>query len=274
MSKNNISIIIPTLSNTIGLLELVNNLLPLNIPIIVVDNGPRGLKKKLKRNKQVTYLPQKSNQGFAQSINLAVKETDTDWVWLLNDDIYLDQPKRLIDNLLRFVIQNKLTMASPVLLNSKGEIENVGYKIHHAGKINLHKKRYKKNIFSDEIDGLSATCLLINRHDFENMGGFDERFFAYLEDIDLSLRLKQAGKKFGVLTSESVLHYHMMTSKKMGLFKVKQDVKNWLLLIHKHWSKFYFLKNFHLILLERLRNLSGFSKQMWRLFSYQLHQDE
>jgi GT2 family glycosyltransferase len=91
---------------------------------------------------------------------------------------------------------------------------------------------------------------------FEKLGKFDEKFFAYLEDVDFFLRFKKAGFKFGIADVE-VLHKHMTTTRTMGNFKAHQDMINWWRLYFKHPEKFRLDLSF---IVERLRNVSGYLK--------------
>jgi GT2 family glycosyltransferase len=97
---------------------------------------------------------------------------------------------------------------------------------------------------------------------FKKLGGFDEKFFAYLEDVDFFLRLSASrriaqDKSFGIAYDIEVLHNHMTTSVTMGNFKARQDMINWWRLYFKHPEKFRFNLGF---IIERLRNVSGYIK--------------
>ena len=104
---------------------------------------------------------------------------------------------------------------------------------------------------------------------FRSLNGFDKRFFAYLEDVDLFLRLKKAGFTFGVAQEIKVIHNHLTTSSKMGNFKAKMDLRNWYFLIIKNWDKKTILQNLAAILLERWRNLSGYLKATIKAYGWQ-----
>lgn len=60
----------------------------------------------------------------------------------------------------------------------------------------------------------------------------------------------------------------MMTSGKMNNFKSMMDLKNWIFVIAKNWTTRDLITNFPGIIIERLRNLSGFFKSTWRSFGY------
>lgn len=267
---NTLSIIIPTLSNTKGLKKLLLYLNRFPYQIIVVDNQPNEEKKqwiKKLKNDHLVYLPQPKNQGFAKAINLGVEKARGEWLLFLNDDIQF-QVKKLklkIQNfenpfleLIRFAKKNNLIAVSPILINPDGSIENFGYQVLPYGKINLVKQLEDLNV--EGLDGLTAACLLMKKSIFKKLGGFDERFFAYLEDVDIFLTLKEKGYRFGLHQDFFVLHEHMKTGKTLGWFKNWLDFKNWILLIIKHPKKF---KWNHQLFIERLKNLWGIIKTVF-----------
>ena len=263
-----ITAIIPTMLNDSGLFYLVQKLISEKIPIIIIDNQPNSKKHKLAKNKQITYLPQTKNLGFAAAVNLGVKAATTDWLLILNDDIELSKSslhewpsglswsenfKQLLAALISYAQINKLVAVSPVLANKQDKVENYGYRVLPYGKVELNL--YAKDA---NIDGLTAACLLIRRDIFLKVGGFDKRFFAYLEDVDIFLTLKKQNYKFAIYPKLAVIHSHLSTSSKMHKgFKQKQDFKNWILLSTKHPRYFKFKIQYFL---ERLRNLNSLIK--------------
>ncbi len=296
---NTLSIIIPTLSNTKGLKKLLLYLNRFPYQIIFVDNQPNDDKKqwiKKLKNDHLVYLPQPKNQGFAKAINLGVKEAIGEWLLILNDDINFEiqNSKFKIQNpkgtpsglkiknfkdpfleLIRFARKNNLIAVSPILINPKGKIENLGYQVLPYGKIKLINEfnfenlkfgnwklfgNWNLEIGNCPLDGLTAACLLIKKSFFEEVGGFDERFFAYLEDVDLFLTLKEKGYRFFIHPQMVVIHHHLTTGKTLGWIKNWLDFKNWILLIIKHPKKF---KWNHQLFIERLKNLWGIIKTVF-----------
>ncbi len=293
-----ISIIIPTLSNTTGLKKLLLYLDRFPYQIIVVDNQPTDEKKQLIRNlknKNLIYLPQPKNKGFAKAVNLGLQQAIGEWLLILNDDINFEikNLKFKIQNpqgtpsglkiknftnpfleLINFAKKNNLVAVSPILINPDCQIENLGYQVFPYGKVKLINDfkvlalEFKNsNLFriSDlefrisSLDGLTAACLLIKKSVFDKVGRFDERFFAYLEDVDLFLTLKEKGYRFFIHPQIAVIHQQMTTGKNLGWFKNWLDFKNWILLIIKHPKKFRFD---YRLFIERLRNFYGIIKYL------------
>lgn len=236
-----LSVIIPTLNNVKGLKNLLSYFKNKPYKVIVIDN-------------------KKKNLGFAGGVNKGAKDIKTKWLLVLNDDIkFYDDVS--IDRLIEFAEKKKLTALSPILVNPRGQIENLGYKVLPYGKVELVKS--VQSVKSANLDGLTAACLLIRTDVFKKLKGFDESFFAYLEDVDFFLRFKKAGYKMAISDNIKVLHNHMTTSKTMGNFKARQDMINWWRLYFKHKDRFKF--NFQFIA-ERLKNISGFLKATFSSF--------
>lgn len=267
--NNNLTIIIPTLNNTKGLQYLLSYFKEKPYKVAVVDNS-------------------KKNLGFAGGVNKGAKEAKTEWLLILNDDIEFKvkneklrvknynlklkiENEETIQRLIKFAEENKLDAVSPILRNPDRRVENYGYKVLPLGRISLVEEKLTGSRVN-ELDGLTAACLLIKTEVFKKLGGFDEKFFAYLEDVDFFLRLAKLKTKptrfsrrfappqparFAICPDIEVLHNHMTTTRTMGNFKARQDMINWWRLYFKHPGKFKFDLNF---IVERLRNVSGYLK--------------
>jgi GT2 family glycosyltransferase len=294
--KTNVSLIIPTLNNVNGLKFILNYFKDKDFKVIVVDNCPTEEKKKvivdldsrLRGNDTgpVVYLPQEKNLGFAGGVNKGVEDVETKWMLILNDDIEFKvkseklrvknynlklkiEKEETIQRLISFAGENNLDAVSPVLKNPDGKVENYGYKVLPIGRVELIKEMDSRLRGNDNnIDGITAACLLVKTKVFKKLGGFNESFFAYLEDVDFFLRLKklkddsgQARMTFGLAYDVEVLHNHMVTSKTMGNFKARQDMINWWRLYFKHPNKFKVNLAF---IMERLRNVSGYLKATFK----------
>ncbi|OGK56342.1 hypothetical protein A3J15_03215 [Candidatus Roizmanbacteria bacterium RIFCSPLOWO2_02_FULL_38_10] len=275
---NQVTAIIPTYNNIKGLKYVVGFLQKRKIPTIVVDNKPDDEKlhfaKATRGKADVVYLPQEENLGFARAVNKASKHVKTQWMLILNDDIKFHNPET-IEKLYKFVIDNDLMAATPIFVRADGHIENCGYQVLPYGRIKLFKNPPTRQLANQPtIDGLTAACLLINTELFHDTHGFDNSFFAYLEDVDFFLRLKRVGIKFGVCPDLTITHYHMTTSHTMKSFKQWQDLKNWIRLIIKFPDFFpRNPRNLIAIFVERGRNLSGYLKSKFDILRVSLVRD-
>lgn len=182
------------------------------LEVIVVENGSNdGSREKLKNLKNIKLLISKSNLGYTGGNNLGIKEAiknNADFILIINNDTIID--KDAISHFVR--ASNKAQIVSP--------------KIYFAHGFEFHKDRYKKNELGKviwyvggkidweniigshvgvdevdrgqydtqrEIDFATGACLFIKKEVFEKIGLFNEKYFLYLEDMDFSVRAKNAG---------------------------------------------------------------------------------
>jgi len=258
--RTNLAVIIPTKDNKKGVDYLKKYFKDKNYQLKIIYNS-------------------KKNLGFAKAVNSVISDqrlVASKWLLILNDDVEFQEKilnlksqvsnkskitnfkQSTIEELIKYANDQKLEAVSPVLTNPQGKIENLGYKVLAIGKIELITN-YQPLITNHQIDGLTAACLLVKTEVFKKLRGFDEKFFAYLEDVDFFIRFKKAGYRLGVCQGIKVIHHHMTTSKKMGSFKERQDLINWWRLYFKHPERFTFNIQF---IVERLRNVSGLVKKI------------
>ena len=282
-----ISIIIPNLNGEEFLPACLESLktaidqAKISAEIILVDNASTDTSPEIFttfcQNHKINYqlLSLKKNYGFAGAVNRGVKTSKYDWVLVCNNDLKIDKnwllhtTKLLTSQLLNYST-TKLAAISGTVLNYDGSrFESQGLKFYYSGKCNniSNNEPYSPSFFEGrgsgggfKIWGASAALTLYNKKIFNQVGGFDEDFFAYEEDVDLSLRLHNLG--YTTLYVPQALSYHLggATSSRMGNFRHRMDAKNWIYIIAKNYSTTELLIYFPSIFIERLRNLSGLIK--------------
>lgn len=85
-----------------------------------------------------------------------------------------------------------------------------------------------------EIEAVSGACMLVRRVAFEKIGGWDEGYFLHCEDLDLCMRLAQAGFKVMFVPDAVVSHAQGVSSRRRGVF----------VLWHKHWGMWRYYRKF------------------------------
>lgn len=259
-SHINIACIIPTLHNREGVLQLLNDLATLypTMPVVVVNNNQEAYSFNAQLSNLIV-VEQGRNTGFAKACNdgarAAAKHFGVEYYTFVNDDIRCSQP--WIKECITELEKQKWFATTPRINRLDGVAENNGYHVLPQGKV-LELRPQNDN--HELLDGLTAAALVVRRSSFEKLKGFDERFFAYLEDVDLFLRAKKLGYKFGTTETVSVVHQGQGTSSAMPVRKRWLDLRNWYLLIYKNWGARRIMKYFPQIVVERLRNVSGLLK--------------
>jgi len=232
----------------------------LDYEIIVVDNASKDGSQEMLNEFKIYGLKFKvilsyQNKGFAAGCNLGIKESKGDYLLILNPDIVVLENS--IENLYKFMEKNtQVGICGPKLLNPDKSIQFSCYRFPQwyipiirrtfLGKFSWAKKRLDHYLMTDfnhqenkEVDWLLGACLMIRKKALEEVGLFDERFFLYFEDVDLSRRMKLAGWKVFYLASSEMFHYYQRTSAEQeGIFALFSKI-TW---IHISSALKYFLK--------------------------------
>jgi len=170
----------------------------------------------------VIRLP--SNRGFAAAVNAGIAHARSQYVLVLNDDVELDP--RWLETTVSFLDQRleifyccgRIYQAGGLLLDNAGDALSLGGSAWRLGygrpgvctpraglpSSGLHDSGAFD--FPRPVWAVPATATLFRRTVFERIGPFDEDFFAYLEDMDFSLRAARAGLRGFYLPESKCLH--------------------------------------------------------------------
>lgn len=170
-----------------------------NFEIILVDNASTDESIRLieKSYPRITLIQNRENIGFSRANNQAVKKAKGEIILFLNNDTLLNQDT--LEKLLKYKIKNNLNILGPKILDYKGKDIHGGKRlsVDYTGYIGYgHKTFY--------IDGCA---LIINKKDFLTLGGFDEKYFMYSEEIDLCWRAHLYGMKVDICDTTYIKHF-------------------------------------------------------------------
>ncbi len=239
-----IAIIIPNWNGQATLKKCIDSLLvqSLKNSVIVVDNGSTDQSNKILSNygDKITVLKQEKNLGFAGGVNVGLNYSlneNFDFIALFNNDAVADQ--YWLEKLLKQInTDEKIGIVTSKILTSNGhKIDSTGdfYTIwglpypRGRGEVNSEKYDSELSIFS-----ASGGACLFRSSMLKKIGLFDESFFAYYEDVDISFRAQLFG--FKVLYTPQALVYHQIgaTSRKLKGFTTYQTMKNLPMLLLKN----------------------------------------
>src|SRR3989344_3492895 len=191
-----------------------------NFEIILVDNNStdNSIGFTEKNFPQVSIVKLKKNFGFAKAINTGVKKSNAKYVIFLNNDTEVDKNwfKNLVDcaNLHPEVISvnskllnyysRKLIDGIGIIINEVGQAKSIGWQEKHSGQ-------YEKEEY---IFGATGGGSLFRRADFVKVGGFDENYFMYSEEVDFAFRAQFLGYKSIYSPQSIVYHKHKASAKK------------------------------------------------------------
>jgi GT2 family glycosyltransferase len=166
---------------------------------IVVDNGSTDGSLELLRAHEpgVTVVSLATNTGFAHAVNRGIEAASAELVVLLNNDVILepDWLERMVaaiesDPRAASVASKMVDLAHPDLLYDAGDVLRRDGACEQRGRFERDDGRFD---LPGEVFGACAGAAIYRRGAVLAVGGFDERFFTYIEDVDLALRLRLAG---------------------------------------------------------------------------------
>jgi len=209
-----VCIILINWNNSEDTKECINSLLnstETNFDIVVVDNNsiikPNFTDKRIK----VIYLSE--NLGFAGANNIGIKyaaENKYEYVWILNNDTIVERDTLLV--LLDAATSSESQVITNLILyyDTPNQIwfaggyysKIFGKGIHRYINRNVNKVQLKRT----KTEFATGCSIFINTKVFEDIGLFDEKLFAYSEDLDLSMRLKKRG--YNILFVPQAVVYH------------------------------------------------------------------
>ncbi|MDW8002419.1 MAG: glycosyltransferase family 2 protein [Deltaproteobacteria bacterium] len=229
---------------------------------VVVDNGSKDNSLSLlkERYPEITVIRLEKNYGFSFAVNRGIEAAESEYIALLNNDMEVTPGwlREMVDALdryqdagacnpkvLRYREPDRINVLG-IRYNSNSAVEIIG-----AGKEDRYE--YCSNI--RYIFGVNAGASLYRRSMFEDIGLFDETFFASFEDVDLSFRAQLAGYK--AIFVPYAVAYHMVgaTIKRKRYLQTYLNNRNSLLCFVKNMPYELIVKNFPKVLRYRLSML-------------------
>jgi N-acetylglucosaminyl-diphospho-decaprenol L-rhamnosyltransferase len=190
--------------------------------IVVVDNdSDDGSQAALAAVDAAAFVPSGANLGFGSAANIGAAATSGRLLLIMNPDAVV-VPGAVPALAAALDADGGLAVVGPRVENPDGtcypsarRFPALGVAVGHAflGLVrpdNRFTRRYKmldvdRNLAAD-VDWVSGTCMLARRSAFEAVGGFDEAYFMYVEDVDLCWRLHRAGWRVGYEPGARVVH--------------------------------------------------------------------
>ena len=228
----------------------------LNLEIIVVDNHSKdgSLNYLQPKFPGVKFIASETNIGFAKACNRGLKCSDGELVLFLNPDTILPEDcfskcidffenhsdcgalgVKMVDGSGNFLKESKRSFPSPLTslfklfglsaLFPKSKIFG-RYHLGHLGKDTNH-----------EVDVLAGAFMMVRKKVLDEVGAFDETFFMYGEDVDLSYRIQKAGYKNYYFAGTTIIHFKGESTRRGSLNYVKLFYNAMSIFVHKHYGR-------------------------------------
>jgi hypothetical protein len=244
-----------------------------NFRIVVIDNGSTDNSQELLDkykdahiNTDIVYNPK--NFGFAGGVNTGIEyalNDDFEYVALFNNDAIAN--KDWLKNLVNAIGPQDIGISTGLLLRIDGSTIDTTGEQYSVWGLPFPRNRNNKTIKAaggGMVFGATGGASLYKTSMLREIGFFDEDFFAYYEDTDISFRAQLAGWKVAYSPDAIAYHKEGATSKKIPGFAVYQTFKNLPLLFLKNVPRgllipigirFYF--SYWLMFLNAIKNGSG-----------------
>ena len=244
-----------------------------NFEIIVVDNAsPDNSGQEIKMKYQdCKFILNKKNVGIPEGLNIGIKNSDGEFIILMNNDVKVT--KGWLDGFFHAYQKNGtalyqpkfLKMKNPEILDGTGDMINLFGFGFARGKGQIDKG---KHIEIEEISYASGTCMFLPRKIIDVIGYFDQKLFAYHEELDFGWRARLYGYK-SYYVPQSVIHHFGSagwgwTSQKFYFL----ERNRWLVLL-KNYSLKTIIKLFPSLLLIEIIMIGFFAKKgiLWKKIS-------
>lgn len=227
----------------------------INGEIIVVDNHSNDGSKEYFKNRfpEVNFIWNDANIGFGKANNLGLKYATGEYILFLNPDTIL--PEDCLEKCIDFLHLNQNNGALGVkMLDGSGRFLKESkrsfpypftslYKLTGLAKLFPRSKVFAKYHLGNldenknhEVDVLAGAFMMLPSKILEVVKGFDEDFFMYGEDVDLSYRIQQAGFVNYYFAETSIIHFKGESTKKGSLNYVRMFYKAMSIFVTKHYK--------------------------------------
>jgi len=232
----NVSIIIPNWNGKhllVDCLESLKNQTYCNFQIIIVDNGSEddSLSFLEKNYPEVDVIEFEFNAGLSVAVNAGINASTSEYVVVLNNDTevcesWLAELVNAMDDDATYAYATSKILN----FNNHSMIDSVGVGYNRFGlaiKIGLNEKDCGQYDQSVDVFSVCMTASIYRRSMLEDIGYFDEDFFAYKEDIDLGVRARLAGYRCCLIPSAKAYHLGSQANAEcLSNFRLRLETKN------------------------------------------------
>ncbi len=187
------------------------------LEILLIDNhsddaSMQYLRNRYREHAQVRIIEAAKNLGYGQGNALAIAQTQSEFLLIINPDNELE-PEGLQKMIETLQHDPSIGLVAPRLVHPDGTVRDSARRFPTILDILRKRTRLGKfignsslithhsSLEATDVDWVAGACFVMRKSLFEQLGGFDPRFFLFFEDTDLCRRIWQAGKRVVYLPS-------------------------------------------------------------------------
>ena len=223
--------------------------------IIVVDNcsADNSIDYLQPKFPSVQFIANAENLGFAKGCNIGLKKAMGQFILFLNPDTLLPEDCfqkcisfleshtvagalgiKMLDGRGKFLKESKRAFPSP--MTSLYKLVGLSRLFPRSKVFSKYHLGYLNENENHEVDVLAGAFMMIKKEVLEKVGSFDEIFFMYGEDVDLSYRIQKAGYKNYYFADSSMIHFKGESTRKGSMNYVRMFYNAMSLFVRKHYS--------------------------------------
>jgi GT2 family glycosyltransferase/lipopolysaccharide/colanic/teichoic acid biosynthesis glycosyltransferase len=227
--------------------------------VLVVDNASRDGSVDMLRNEfpWVRVLANARNLGYSAAVNQGIESTGTEYVLVLNPDIVVRE--HALDHLLDFMDAHPdAGLAAAKLLNTDGTLQHscrgfytpttLVMRRTPLGRLFPNHPVVRRHLMLDydhaaprSVDWVIGACMLVRRTAIQAVGGMDERFFLYFEDVDWCFRMGRQGWKVWYVPQSEMVHEHRRDSARPKLSRSFWAHLGSMLRYYEKWNRWAYV---------------------------------
>jgi hypothetical protein len=232
--------------------------------IIIVDNASDDgsveyLRKNFLQQDKIKLIANKKNMGFGRANNQGLKIAKGKFLLLLNPDTLLSEDS--LKKMIGFLEESPdAGMAGCKILNPDGTLQLACRRSFPGPWVSFCKVTGLSTLFPNsrlyakynltyldenetyEVDAISGSFMMLKKQVYDKVGGFDEDFFMYGEDLDLCYRIQKSGYKVYYTHSTQIIHYKGESTKRSSIDDTKIFYNAMHLFVKKHFSSSFIVE--------------------------------
>jgi len=204
--------------------------------IIIIDNASTdntiSIVESFLNNHALRLVQNKVNLGYGSAVNIGVRLANNETIIIQNPDTIVNP--NCYQLLHRSLLSGDKIISSPIIMMYDGTIVNTLGNIEHftgLGLINGIGLPAHTDFSKYSINGISGACFAIFRKNYLEIGGFDENFFCYMEDVELSWRALSLDYQFILVPGAFINHDYQIKLTSEKFFQLEK-------------GRYYILKKF------------------------------